>query len=112
MTRSEHAARLGPILVSAALNRQTYTYGMVSQHLGVPANGLAQILGHIMVYCRVKGLPPLTVLVVNAETGKPGLGLETSTDFDLDRERVYRYRWIEHPAPHAAELAGFAPTDA
>ncbi len=109
MKQEEHAARIWPMLVSAAMNRQTLTYERVGDAVGVPARGLAEILGHIMLYCYERGLPPLTVLVVSKDTGKPGAGLGTSDDFDVDREKIYRFAWIDHAAPRAEELKPFAP---
>ena len=54
------------------------------------------LLDPVMRYCQANGLPPLTVLVVNQETGKPGAGLSAALqDTDQDRERVFKYRWFE-----------------
>jgi hypothetical protein len=46
-----------------------------------------------MRYCARNGLPPLTVLVVAKDSGKPGAGLSTTADVDADRERVFRHDW-------------------
>lgn len=109
MKREEHAARVWLLLVGAALNRQLLTYKMVGERIGVPPQGLADILGHIMFYCAHHKFPPLTVLIVSEETGKPGSGLGTSDDNDKDRELVFKFKWIDQPAPRAAELAEFNP---
>jgi hypothetical protein len=70
MTRSERAMQVWQILVGAAHNRQTLTYGQVAENLEFEGAGvLAQILGCIMNYCNAKGLPPLTCLIVNQTTG-------------------------------------------
>jgi len=71
------------------------------------AGVLAQFLGPIMWYCDDRGLPPLTVLVVNQQTGQPSEGLTTSENFDEDRERVFKHDWfsIEPPGTHEFEEA-------
>lgn len=95
MTRSERAMQVWQILVSAAHNRQTLTYGQVAEHLEFEGAGvLAQILGCIMGYCEAKGLPPLTCLVVNQKTGLPGAGLTTVENLPTDREAVYKHNWF------------------
>lgn len=94
MTRSQRAMQVWQILVAAAHNRQSLTYGQVADYLEFEGAGvLAQILGRIMNYCEANGLPPLTCLVVNQETGIPGSGLSTVTDLPRDQEAVYRTNW-------------------
>jgi hypothetical protein len=52
MTRSERAMQVWCILIAAAHNRQTLTYGQVADHLEFDGAGvLAQILDKIMRYC-------------------------------------------------------------
>jgi len=82
------------ILVGKAHARQTITYGALADLLGFERAGtLAPLLGHVMFFCRASGLPPLTVLVVNQETGRPGDGLTGVEDVDRARERVFQYDW-------------------
>lgn len=95
MTRSERAMQVWQILVGAAHNRQTLTYGQVAAYLEFEGAGvLAQILGYIMRHCEAKGLPPLTCLVVNQTTGLPGAGLTTVENLPADREAVYNKNWF------------------
>ena len=94
MSRSQRAMQVWQILVGAAHNRQSLTYGQVADYLEFEGAGvLAQILGQIMKYCDAKGLPPLTCLVVNQETGIPGAGLSTVADLPRDREAVFKTNW-------------------
>ena len=87
------ALQIWQILISAARNRQLLTYGILASMLGYERAGvLAQPLGHIMYYCQQNELPPLTILVVNQDTGVPGEGL-TGADLNADRESVFRYDW-------------------
>src|SRR5690349_21563097 len=94
MNRPARAMQVWQILVAVAHERRTLTYGDVADLLGFEGAGvLAQILGLIMIYCKDNGLPPLTILVVNQQTGIPGEGLTTVQDLPRDREAVYRERW-------------------
>src|SRR5690606_14586620 len=77
MKQEERAAQVWPVLVLAARNRQTLTYDLLGRLIGVPRQGLAHTLGHIMYWCKQNGYPPLTVLVVN-QSGRPGEGLSTT----------------------------------
>src|SRR4029077_14110375 len=72
------------VLIGLASNRQLITYGLLSKHQMEYGDGgiLAFPLGCIMGWCYENALPPLTVLVVNKETGIPGAGLGTVEDKD------------------------------
>lgn len=103
-TRASRALQIWQILISAASDRRTLTYGMLADMLGFEGAGvLAHPLGHIMYYCRRNGLPPLTVLVVNQRTGLPGKGL-TKTELNADREKVFDYDWFAIYPPTIEEL--------
>lgn len=92
------------ILIGAAHNRQILTYGMLANMMGYRGAGiLPQPLGHIMYYCRQNKLPPLTILVVNQDTGLPGEGL-TGADLNADGESVFRYNWYSIIPPTTDEL--------
>lgn len=109
MTRSERAMQIWQILISAAHNRQTLTYGQVAEHLEFEGAGvLAQILGCIMRYCAAKGLPPLTCLVVNQSTGLPGAGLTTVENLPTDREAVYSQNWFSLYPVQISDLDAYA----
>ena len=67
-SNASRALQIWQILIGKAHNRQTLTYGMLAQLLGFKRAGtLAHPLGHIMHYCQLNNLPPLTVLVVNQD---------------------------------------------
>ena len=105
-SRAERAMQVWLILVGAAHNRQTLTYGILAEILGFKGAGvLGHTLGHIMHYCREENLPALTVLVVNQETGLPGAGL-TETDLNAEREAVFDFKWYGIIPPTPADLAG------
>lgn len=110
---SNHPARasqIWQILVGLAYNRQTITFGGLAEIMGFQGAGIfANILGHIMFYCLQHGLPVLTVLVVNQETGLPGDGIilspEANGDPNVERERVFNRPWYRFRPPTQDELA-------
>ena len=93
MTSHQRAVQIWQVLIAAAHNRQTITYELLGELIGVPPHGLAPRLDHIMRYCQANGLPPLTVLVVGKDSGSPSEGLTTTNNADRDRERVFRHQW-------------------
>ena len=109
MTRSQRAMQIWQILIAAAHNRQSLTYGQVADYLEFERAGvLAQTLGLIMNYCEAKGLPPLTCLVVNKDTGIPGHGLSTVDDLPRDREDVFNTNWYALPPVQIVDFEGLA----
>jgi len=66
---------------------------------------MGKFLDPIMKYCKLNGLPPLTVLVVGKYLGVPGGGLITVTDADLEREQVYDCDWYNVYPPDETEFA-------
>ncbi len=96
------------ILIGAAHNRQIITYKILSDLLGYKkgAGVLAGFLGHIMFWCEDEGLPPLTALVVNQDTGSPGAGLTATTAEGLNkkREEVFNYDWYALIPPTPEQL--------
>lgn len=100
MTRYQRASQIWSLLICAARERKTYTYGKVADILGFGGAGvMAQILGCIMWYCEENDFPPLTVLVVNQESGLPGEGLSTVEDVNSDREEVFQFDWFSVEPP-------------
>lgn len=105
--RKARALQAYLVLVSAASNRKILTYGLLATMLGFEkgAGVLSQTLGHIMYWCKQKSLPPLTCIVVNQETGKPGDGLIAAEDANLEREKVYQFDWFSIVPPTMDALA-------
>ena len=104
-TQPTRALQIWLILISKASNRQTLTYKMLAQLLGFKGSGtLAHYLGHIQAFCCQNNLPPLTVLVVNQESGLPVSGLTESSDLHSDREKVFNFDWFGLFPPSHQEL--------
>ncbi|WP_295438807.1 hypothetical protein [uncultured Thiodictyon sp.] len=105
MTRQQRASQIWSLLICAARERKTYTYGDVATILGFGGAGvLSQILGCIMSYCADHRFPPLTVLIVNQDTGLPGEGLSTLEEVNQDREAVFRFNWFALEPPQDADF--------
>ena len=108
MTRFQRALQIWSLLVCAAKDRRTYTYEDLASALGMGGAPVvvAQCLSPIMHYCRRRRLPPLTVLVVQKGAGRPGPGLTTVEEgnLDRDRERVFTYRWFQLEPPETSDF--------
>jgi hypothetical protein len=95
------------ILVGKAMNRQTVTYeGLSILMYGREAAGvLAGILGHIAYYCEENDIPPLTTLVVEKGTGRPGHRIPVDpARIDVERENIYQFDWYNLFPPSEADL--------
>lgn len=99
------AVQIFSILISAAYNRQTVTYGMVAELIEYGGAGvLDRQLGLILHWCAENELPPLTVLVVNATTGLPGEGFGDAETLHSDREKVFNHPWFTLVPPTISDL--------
>jgi hypothetical protein len=109
MNRSERASQIWAVLSWAARNRQSLTYSQLSKLIGVPTAGLGQLLEPIQSYCISEALPPLTVLVVQQESGLPGPGFTgaSASQFARAQAEVFAKDWLEHgnPQPEKFEAA-------
>ncbi len=99
--RFELAHLTWPILVRTATDRTISTYGEIAAELGYRgARPVNKALDPIQELCREKGWPPLTILVVNQQTGRPGPGfIAWPGDFNEGKELVYNHDWQDHPVP-------------
>jgi putative restriction endonuclease len=105
MTREERAQQLWSVLVLAAHNRQVFTYEIVGQSCGLPAPSIGDFLRPIQQYCTENGLPPLTSIIVNKNTGLPGGGFIAAENVPLAQMQTFSRNWLEEQAPSAEQLA-------
>jgi hypothetical protein len=107
MTTSQRAAQIWSVLALAAHNRHVLTYNIVAKLTGIARVGLGQCLEPIQSYCLVKGLSPLTILVVSEKTGMPGVGFIAAQDVPRSQQEVFGYDWLAHggPSPEDFERA-------
>ncbi|MDA2916291.1 hypothetical protein MYX64_05545 [Nitrospinae bacterium AH_259_B05_G02_I21] len=100
MTLYQRSSQIWSLLVCAAIERKTYTYGQIAKILGFEGAGvMGQFLNPIMRFCEDNELPPLTVLVVSQDTGLPGEGLVTLEEVNEDREKVFDFDWFSIEPP-------------
>lgn len=105
MKRSERAAQIWQVLIAAAHHRQTITYRLLGERVGLEPNMLPLPLALVARYCATRQWPPLTVLVVQAGDGKPGDAFVWATEPDMAREAVYEYAWFRLRPPSAQDFA-------
>lgn len=109
MTRSERACQNLGTTGLGTKNRQSLTYSQVSTLIGDPRSGVSRMLEPIQSYCTLQGLPPLTLLVVQQESGLPSSGLSGASAGDLasTQMRVFGVVWLArgNPNPDAFESA-------
>lgn len=99
----QRAAQIWPLLTYAASHRQTLTYDILGKHIGVPRQGLGQLLEPIQSYCLINELPALTSIVVR-DSGIPGVGFIAAADVPAAQQRVFGFDWLEHRVPSEETL--------
>jgi len=122
MTHEQLAAQVWQVLVLAARNQQILSYAALEEVTGVPGRGLAPILSKVEHYCKDKGFPHLTAVVVSQASGFPGHLFpgyaEAEKDLELVREpglhglriiqeqaRTFVFEWTEHLPPSEHDFA-------
>jgi putative restriction endonuclease len=102
------ASEIWKVLIARALGKLTITHGELASEIHFNgANLLAYPLDCIALYCRQKDLPPLTVLTVNRDSGKTGVGwfkANPGSDPNAERERVFNFDWFGIVPPTPEEL--------
>lgn len=104
MKREERAAQIWPLLTFAASLRLTLTYKRLGELIGTMPVALGGWLEPIQSYCLIRGLPPLTALVVGETDGMPGSGFIGAQDLPAAQAEVFRYDWTR-TVPKPEELA-------
>jgi hypothetical protein len=104
MTKQERAAQIWPILTLCASRRQTLTYELLGTLIGVPRQGLGQLLEPIQSFCILNGLEPLTSLVVSENSGLPGEGFIAAEAVPAAQQRVFSHEWLGRTPPSAEAL--------
>ena len=98
MNAHHRSHQLWSVLAFAAFNRQILSYALVGRLVGLPAAAVGRDLFPIQYFCHQRGLPPLTVLVVNQITGLPGDGLAVE-NFAKSIQEVFEFDWLAYNAP-------------
>ena len=106
MKASERSSQIWAVLAWVAKHRQNITYGQLAQATGGFTGGLGNWLEPIQSYCIINSLPPLTVLVVQQESGMLGSGFigASASDLATAQAKVFSFNWLEHGNPGAEKL--------
>lgn len=100
----QRAVQIWSVLALAARNRQVLTYDILSELVGVPRQGLGQLIEPIQSYCLLRNLPPLTILVVRQDTGLPGAGFTAAGEIPATQVRVFKHDWRRQACPTTEEF--------
>jgi hypothetical protein len=113
----EQAAVLWPLAKKRALKRKVLTHAEASEALAIAPDAVPQAAWPLHVWCWVRGMPPLNVVVVPRGTKAETDGGFPATDFDVVHEamghtvytleHVWHYPWEKVPDP-APEQLGWA----
>jgi len=99
MSRLDQTACIWHLLVMSADNRQILNYDRLARLMGVPEADLGRLLEPIQSHCILKGLPPLTSIVVNSRTGMPGEGFIAADNVPQAQAETFLFNWLEQPTP-------------
>jgi hypothetical protein len=108
MKKEQRAVQIWPILTLCAARRQTLTYDLLGKLIGVPRQGLGQLLEPIQSFCILNDLPALSSLVVGENTGLPGEGFIGASDVPAEQAAVFKRSWLEIAPPGEDQLADAA----
>ena len=104
MTTSDRAVQIWQVLIAAAHQRQTLTYRLLGERVGLAPGLLDAPVSIVARYCAARQLPPLTVLVVQTDVGRPAPGFVWASDVDYAREAVFQHPWFTLLPPSARDF--------
>jgi hypothetical protein len=70
----------------------------------MPRQGLGQLLEPIQSLCIIRGLPPLTALVVRHIDGVPGIGSIAAQNVPSAQAGVFSFDWVSTVPPDSSAL--------
>lgn len=113
INQEERAYKAWNILTDSAKNRRPTNYKELGDKIGIHHRAVRYVLGLIQDYCMDNEYPPLTILVNNKNTGKPGDGfiawdIENSGDGE---KKVYEYNWKSLINPFGYAKSGMTSED-
>lgn len=111
----EAAARLWPLAKKRALKRKVLTHAEAADALAIAPDAVPQAAWPLHVWCWVRGMPPLNVVVVPRGTKAESDGGFAATDFDVVHEAMghtvytlehaWHYPWEKVPDPTPEHFA-------
>ncbi len=89
------------------------SYRDLASSIGIHYRALRYVLEPIQCYCLENQLPPLTILVVNRQTDKPGAGFIAWNQNDLKDglDKVWTFNWANEQNPFEFAVDGTYDTD-
>jgi len=112
---SECASRLWPLAKKRALKRKTLTFAEAAEALAAVGADVHASTWPMHVWCWVRGMPPLNVVVVPRGKTPERDGGFTATDYDVVHEAIgysvytleqaWHYPWEKVPDPTPEQLA-------
>jgi len=94
------------LLTQPAARGRTITYGAFGPLIGLSPRFLTPVLMPILNWCRGKGLPPLPIIVVRADSGRPS-GPYDQDSIPFETACVFAFDWSSVERPSAAELGQY-----
>ena len=109
-TKREQITIAFQILLDCVGQKHNITYGKMAPQIGTNAQNVARYLDPIAAYLINQGLPILPVLVVRADTDRPGDGYyrwRPRGTIDAEREKVINHDWNALPDTVIDDLLQF-----
>lgn len=113
INQEERAYKAWFELINTASLGKYITYKELGHKIGIHHRAVRYVLGLIQNYCMDNELPPLTILVINQDTGKPGDGFIA---WDIENtedgvKKVYNYNWKRMNNPFGFVEIGMTSED-
>lgn len=108
INQEERAGKGWEVLTNIAKDRKLISYGELGKRIGIHHRAIRFVLGLIQDYCLDHELPPITILVINKNDGKPGDGFIAWDVEDIDNglSQVYNYNWKNYQNPFEFAIDG------
>lgn len=113
INQEQRAAKAWPVLSRTAKDRTVITYKALGDAIGIHHRAVQYVLGVIQAYCLENRLPPLTLLVVNSDSGVPGGGFIAWDvgDAEAGLRKVYARDWGADENPFGYAKSGLSVAD-
>ena len=98
------ADRLWVVLTDRARRRQLITDTEAAAVLGLAVSGVQETTARISAYCREKGLPDLSRIVVNPATCRPSARTDSALTVEVEVLDVLAHYWDGVPQPSPAQI--------
>jgi putative restriction endonuclease len=110
INQEERAAKAWPVLSDIARKRALITYKQLGDDIGVHHRAIRYVLDLIQTHCLENHLPPMTILVVNGDSGRPGDGFIAwdADDIDSGLRKVYARNWDVEENPFGYAISGLS----